>query len=143
MKLISRLVLISTFLFGAIGCDGGPDEFVDESTESITTHFGDSVATTERTNTGDISTWLTSPDSTALLGELSFIADTGDFFGQVMAEEVPFDGVMELSSASLDQLNILLHTLWEIERDDPPGVYCTQNDFAICCRDDGWSCQAF
>ena len=136
-----RTALVCCVALVAVAC-GSDEVIVDENTESITTNFGDAVATSERTEFGDISTWLTNPDSTELLGELSFIADSGLFSGQVMTEVVPFDAAMDMSTISLDDLNQLLHTLWEIERDDPIGVTCTQNAVAICCRDNGWSCSA-
>jgi len=108
----------------------------------VTTDFGDAVATSQRSDTGDISAWLVTHESDQMLGELYWDAGSGDVDATLMAAALPFAGPADLSAAELTDLNLFLYALWEVERDGASGTTCVENQVAICCRGDGWSCAA-
>lgn len=108
---------------------------------TATTDFGVAVATSERTELGDIESWLTSPAGDQLYGELGWTASEGTLQAWVGDQTIPVQGVMHLDEQSLEALNLMLYTLWEIETQDL-APYCTSNELVLCCRDDGWRCRA-
>jgi hypothetical protein len=108
---------------------------------TATTDFGVAVATSERTEVGDIEGWLTNPAGDQLYGELGWSASDGTLQAWVAGQSIPVQGVMHLDDQSLEALNLMLFTLWEIEIQDL-APYCTSNELVLCCRDDGWRCRA-
>ncbi len=127
----SYLVVVSALLLGA--CQGG------EVMGSVTTDYGIALATTEQTAPGDIDSWLVAKTGDALLGELTWDADSHELSASIATTTVTSDA-LDLSGRTLEQFNELLYRLWEIEATNPTTTTCLDDGEVICCRDDGWHC---
>lgn len=123
-----------TLVLGA-GCTG---DIVD----TVTTDYGNAVATTERAQSGDISARLTSPKSAHVLGALDWNADSGQLDGIVEDQPLSFTGTMQLADMPMEDLSLFLYNVWEIEAGQSDGASCVSNDVLMCCRDGAWSCRA-
>jgi hypothetical protein len=133
-----RSLLPTTALLAAalaVGCTG-------EIVETETTDFGVAVATSERTDNGDILTRLTTPNQERLLGALDWDARSGELVGEVAAQSISVDGTMQMDAMPIQEMNLLLFNLWELEQADPEAAHCVGNDAVLCCRDGSWSCRA-
>ena len=130
---LNTLILLSAVTLG--GCAGEIDGVV-------TTDFGDAVASTSESEVGDVRTWLTENQGSKVVAELSVVASTGSVELTVASSKVPFDGSASMELIDGEELNLLLYTLWDIDRENPQGTVCTANDLAVCCRDQAWRCQA-
>lgn len=108
---------------------------------TATTDFGVAVATSEKTELGDIEGWLTSPAGDQLYAELDWYAEDGTLEARIADHTIPVEGVMHLDEQSLEALNLMLFNLWDIESQDL-APYCTSNELVLCCRDDGWRCRS-
>jgi hypothetical protein len=127
--LISLLALAVT----AGACSGDIDGVV-------TTDFGDAVATSQRSDTGDISSWLTAQEGDQMIGQLHWDAAGLSIDATLAEQPLPFSGDADLGGAELIDVNLFLYALWEVERDAPEGTVCVENTVAICCHGDAWSC---
>ncbi len=123
-----------TLLLGA-GCTG-------DIVNTVTTDYGNAVATAERTQGGDISARLTSKSGQQVLGALDWNADTGQLDGLVADQALTFDGTMQLDAMPMEQLSLFLYNVWEIEAGAADTPMCVSNEALICCRDGAWSCRA-
>jgi hypothetical protein len=106
----------------------------------VTTDFGDAVATSERADSGDISSTLVAPETDAMLGELHWDAAALSVDASLVEQALPFSGPVDLGNAELADLNLFLYALWEVEREAPEGTTCVENQIAICCHADAWTC---
>jgi hypothetical protein len=125
--------LASLLALAAAACSGDIDGVV-------TTDFGDAVATSQRADSGDISSWLTTHDEEAMLGELHWDAAALSVDASLAEQALPFSGPVDLGDAELADLNLFLYALWDVEREQPEGTTCVENRIAICCHADAWSC---
>lgn len=132
---ILRTLAVVTFALAASACTG---EIVD----TVTTDFGDAIATSERTDGGDISSWLTTRDQQRTLASLEWHADSGDLVGDVAGQSIEIAETMELSLLPIEDLNLLVYNLWEVEVSAPSSPTCVSNSAVLCCRDGAWSCRA-
>lgn len=132
--LIRTLGVVSLAL-AATACTG-------EIADSVTTDFGDAIAVSERSDSGDISSWLTTRNQQRTLASLEWDADTGDLSGDVAGEAIAIDGTMQLSVLPIEDLNVLVYSLWEVEMAAPATPTCVSNSAVLCCRADAWSCRA-
>jgi len=128
-------VAFALTLFLGAGCTG---DIVD----TVTTDYGNAVATTERAQSGDISARLTSPGSQHVLGALDWNADSGQLDGIVEDQALSFTGTMQLAAMPMDDLSLFLYNVWEIEAGGSDTATCVSNDLLMCCRDGSWSCRA-
>ena len=134
IRTATRAAVAATLVAALTGCTG-------DIVGTATTDFGVAVATSERTEVGDIEGWLTSPAGDQLYGELGWRAEEGTMQVWIGDQTIAVQGPMQLDEQSLESLNVMLYTLWDIETQDL-APYCTSNELVLCCRDDGWRCRA-
>ncbi|HUH05304.1 MAG TPA: hypothetical protein VML75_25070 [Kofleriaceae bacterium] len=132
---ILRTLGVVTFALAASACTG---DIVD----TVTTDFGDAIATSERSDRGDISSWLTTRSQQRTLASLEWHADSGDLVGDIAGQPLAIAETMELSLLPIEELNLLVYTLWEVEVSAPSSLTCVSNAALLCCRDEAWSCRA-
>ena len=114
----------------------------EHTEDTVATDFGDAVAETAQSDSGNVHTRLTGSEQRRVLAEMSVIAASGEVNLTVGAAAVPFDGVAAMDLVDAEQLNLMLYTLWDIDRENPAGTVCTDNRIALCCRAETWRCRA-
>jgi hypothetical protein len=129
---------LGVLTFAALGATACTGEIVD----TVTTDFGDAIAVSERSDSGDISSWLTSRNHQHTLATIEWDSGTGDVAGEVAGQALTIDGTMQLALLPIEELNLLVYNLWEVEISDPATPTCVSNSAVLCCRNDGWSCRA-
>ena len=136
MSSVIRAAVTASVVLGLAACTG-------EIVEPVTTDYGIAVATTERADTGDVESWLTSRDGHTLLGEMHATDKADQAWATVADTPVEIAGILHIDDASFAQANELLHALWENEvTGEAAGAVCVGNELAICCRDTMWHCSA-
>ncbi len=135
LGLVFSLVAAIAFVGVLSGCEADP-------VDTVSTDFGNAVATSSVDPGGDLESWLTSPDGDRLLGELSFVALDGRAEAMVEDQQVSFSGVLVLPQQPHAEVNLMLYSLWDIEVSAPDVTMCFANQLVTCCRDGSWHCQA-